>query len=404
MKRNFSFWLFRNLLITRGRYVRTRLIRSAVLIALVMIPLILASIFMDGMMRGITDKYIMLQDGHIQLHHRSILYDDVDTFSQIDGRIISGDYVVSGYGIIYSRDQTSEVRVKGVDPSYFNDMRRAQLALTGSPVEKQGNLATVMLSETLADTLGVTIFDRVAFMVVPDSSSTAVRPVLAQVGALYSSGYHELDSSLIFMNRLDALRYFPPQKYAYTEVLVDRSATDMLDQIIERVQLDVGYRVPYATWDEFNATVYQNFITSRQVILMVFVMILLVAGVYVASIAQEMIQDSMQAIALYKTLGARTASLTGAYYSVVMVITIIGMVIGVLIGIGIGMRIGGVLDWLSTTGLPGLQYYLLDFPVVVSLKDILMICMTMLVICTGTVYVSLLRIRRISPLELLQQD
>ena len=404
MKGRFSFWLFSHLLLSRGRYVRIRLIRSAMLIALVMIPLILASIFMDGMMRGITDKYIMLQDGHIQLHHRSPLLDNPQRFSDIDKRIISGDYVVSGYGIIYSRDQTAEVRVKGVDPSYFTDQRRAQLTLTGPAVEKRGNLATVMLSETLAERLGVTMGERVAFMIVPDSTSSVVRPVLAEVGALYASGYHELDGSLIFMNREDALRYFPAEKNAYTELLVHRNAVDLLDQIIDRVQQELGLLMAYATWDEFNATVYQNFITSRQVILLVFVMILLVAGVYVSSIAQEMIQDSMQAIALYKTLGARTISLSGAYYAVVMVITIIGMIIGVGIGIGIGLRIANVLAWLSATGLAGLQYYLLDFPVVVSTRDILMICLTMLGICTGTVFISLLRIRRISPLELLQQD
>jgi ABC-type lipoprotein release transport system permease subunit len=63
-----------------------------------------------------------------------------------------------------------------------------------------------------------------------------------------------------------------------------------------------------------------------------------------------------------------------------------------------------VLSWLAKTGLPGLQYYLLDFPVVISWRPILTICATMLVICSVTVQFSLHRIRKISPLELLQQD
>jgi len=406
MNIKFELWLVRNLLSLQreSAYARSRLIRSAVLVALVMIPLVLALIFMDGMMSGITDKYILLQDGHAQLYYREALTDDPKAFSTVDNRIMSGDYVVSGYGIIYSRDTTAEVRIKGVDISYFNDNRKAQLTFTGTPLEKQGNLPAVILSKTLSEVLGVSIGDRVAFMVVPDSTTMSVRPVLALVTALYTSGYHELDSSLIFMNQEDALRYFPKSKNAYTEILVAQKSVDFVNEIITQIEEYYDVEFPSATWDNFNSTVYQNFITSRQVILLVFIMILLVAGVYVASIAQELVQDSMQALALYKTLGARSVQLANSYFITVMVVTLIGMLIGVSIGIGIGMQLGGVLKWLSATGLPGLQYYLLDFPVVVSIGDILVICVAMLIISSTTVFLSLRRIRKISPLELLQQD
>lgn len=406
MSRRFGFWLWKNLVRVRGEsaYARTRLLRSMMLVALVMIPLVLALIFMDGMMRGITDKYILLQDGHVQLYEREVLSDDPEFFSQIDENIVSGDYVVSGYGIIYSRDTTAEVRVKGVDTRYFNNERRKQLTFTGDPLVKSGNLASVTLSETLSEKLGVSVGDRVAFMVVPDSSTAVVRPVLATISALYHSGYHELDSSLIFMNRDDAIRYFPKDKNAYTEILVKRSAVDRLDRIITSLEEHAGREISHATWDVFNHTVYQNFITSRQVILLVFIMILLVAGVYVASIAQELVQDSMQALALYKTLGARNGELSGAFFFAVMIVTLLGMLIGVFGGVAIGTQLGVVLDWLGRSGISGLQYYLLDFPVVISSKDILFICLSMLAISSITVHITLQRIRRISPLELLQQD
>jgi len=241
-------------------------------------------------------------------------------------------------------------------------------------------------------------------MVVPDSSSSVVRPVLANVTALYDSGYHELDSSLLFMNRDDAMRYFPKDRNAYTELLVSRDHVDDLGAIVATLESAMDKNFPYATWDEFNGTVYQNFITSRQVILLVFMMILLVAGVYVSSIAQEMIQDSMQSIALFKTLGATNSNLSWAYFCSVMVVTSIGLVAGVSLGLLIGSQIGVLLHWLGNSGLAGLQYYLLDFRIVISWRDILAISFSMLVISSVTVRLSLGRIRRISPLEMLQQD
>lgn len=407
MKARFSGWLLKNLL-SMGKdstYARIRLIRSALLIAIVMIPLVLALIFMDGMMKGITEKYILLQDGHMQIYHRDVLFTNPSAFQQIDQRIISGDYVVSGYGIIYSRDATAEVRIKGVDPSYFNDKRNSQLTFESDPFpQEQGSIASVILGAAIADSLGVGVGDRVAFMVVPDSSSMVVRPVLATVSSIYTSGYHELDSSLVFMNRVSALRYFPKEKNSYTEILVDVSASDFLGDIHSKIDEHFNTNDTFATWDEFNATVYQNFITSRQVILLVFIMILLVAGVYVASIAQELVQDSAQAIALYKVLGAGNPQLRWAYFLTVMTVTAVGMVMGVSGGLVVGSQLGFILDWLGRSGIDGLQYYLLDFPVVISWSDIVFICLTMFCISSTTVFLSLRRIRKISPLELLQQD
>lgn len=406
MNMRFGMWLSGHLLVPRGesKYARLRLVRSAALIAIVMIPLVLALIFMDGMMNGITDKYILLQDGHIQLQVADQLFDSQLPASSIDPRIASADYVVSGYAIVYSRDTTSEVRIKGVDLSYFNAQRMSQLEFSGDPLKKEGSLAAVMLSTTIAQKLGVEVGQRVAFMVVPDSSSSVVRPVLANVTALYDSGYHELDSSLLFMNRDDALRYFPKNRNAYTELLVFRDHVDDLGDVVASLESTLDKNFPYATWDEFNGTVYQNFITSRQVILLVFVMILLVAGVYVSSIAQEMIQDSMQSIALFKTLGATNSNLSWAYFCSVMVVTSIGMVAGVALGLLIGSQIGVLLHWLGNSGLAGLQYYLLDFQIVISWRDILAISLAMLLISSVTVRLSLGRIRKISPLEMLQQD
>lgn len=402
----FSRWLFRHL-ITWGRYsqyARLRLVRFALLIALVMIPLILSVICMDGMMEGITNKYIMLQDGHLQLHWPEPISDDPSFLQQVDDRIESADYVVVGHGILYSRTTTSEVRIKGVDPSYFNEKRRSQFTFSGDIFAKQGNLASVMLSRSTAQKLGVEVGDRVALMVVPDTAVAVVRPALATVSAVYSSGYHALDSTLLFMAREDALRLFPAKKNARTELLVKSEASDYLEEIELALEHYSGQQYQYATWDQFNQTVYQNFITSRQVIFFIFLLIMIVAGVYIASIAQEMVQDSTQSIALFKTIGATTRQLGVSYYCTVTLVTLIGLVVGIGVGIAIGSVLDDVLSLLGRSGIAALQYYLLDFPFVVSWTDIGGIFIAMLAIAGLAVWISLRRIAKISPLELLQQD
>jgi len=406
MRRQSSLWLLRSLLFPPKGFSskRRRLLGAALLITLVMIPLVLSLTFIDGMMGGITDKYILLQDGHIQINSADRLFETNSSLKGIDGRIYAADYVTIGYGIVYSRDATAEIRIKGVDSSYFNERRLAQFSIQGELLKKNGNLTAVMLSSSTAEKLGVGVGDRLALMVVPDVSIAVVRPVLAQVTSIFNSGYHQLDASLVFMGIDDALKLFPAAKSARTEILIDREAAGEIDEVISSIAGHLKKSYDFSTWDEFNQAVYQNFITSRQVILLVFLMIILVAGVYVSSIAGEIVQDNFQSIAVLKAMGTHTSMIRRAYFYTVTAITCLGMLCGIGLGLLLGTRLGDVLSLFAASGLPGLQYYLLDFPIVVSWNDLLLVACALLVISSITVLFTLRRIGKISPLELLQQD
>lgn len=356
-----------------------------------MIPLVLALIFMDGMMQGITDKYILLQDGHLQFYNLS----EVD-----DPLVQSSDLVTTGYGIIYSRDNSAEVKLKGVEESYFNQKRRSELKIKGSKVESSGSVAQIMVSETLLKELDVEVGERVAFILIPEGEQRGVRPMLAQVVATYNTGYYELDSSLVFLDYEIAKRYIPNGGRSYLEVLVDNRGTGRLDELGERLARGGSW----ASWDQFNRTVYQNFVTSRQVILLVFLLILVVAGVYIASVSNELIQDSFQAIALFKALGAQQKSIRRSYFWAVIVVTLLGIALGLVVALVLGNYLSPILVWLSKQGFEGLRYYLLDFKVVVAYTDLLFIVGSMVIIASVTVMLTLRRIKEISPLEVLQQD
>jgi len=406
VRRQSSLWLMRSLLFPpRGASgKRRRLLGAALLIALVMVPLVLSLIFMDGMMGGITDKYILLQDGHIQINTAQRILENVYNDKLVDDRIYAIDYVSIGYGIVYSRDATAEVRIKGVDSSYFNERRLAQFTIQGNLLEKTGTLPAVMLSSSTAQKLKVGIGDRLALMVVPDISVAAVRPVFAQVTSIFNSGYHQLDNSLVFMTLPDALRLFPAVKSARTEIVVKQESAGEIEEVISSLANILEGSYDFSTWDEFNKAVYQNFITSRQVILLVFLMIILVAGVYVSSIAGEIVQDNFQSISVLKAMGTHSDMIRRAYFFTITTIVMLGMVSGVAFGLLLGTRLGDLLSLFAASGLPGLQYYLLDFPIVVSWSDLLLVACALFGISSITVLFTLRRIGKISPLELLQQD
>lgn len=403
MSKTNYFWLFRILIFPKkySRYQHKRLINSAILVALVMIPLVLSLLFMDGMINAIIDKYVMLADGHLQVYSNE---EKLAKFAQEKDYILSSDSVVTSYAIIYSKEVTSEVKIKGVKESYFNQSRDEQLSVEGEYLRKEGSLGSVMLSKSLADYLNVEVGDRVAFMVVPDRSVSVVRPVLANISSIYHTGYYELDNNLVFMNYEDALRLFGKADNSYQEILVDSKNADQLNKIVDELKSYLDYDFSWATWDMFNQSVYQNFVTSRQVIFVIFLLILVVAAIYVSSIAQEQVQDSIQNIAMLKVLGSTNNFLYYSYFGAVMVTIVIGMVTGIGVAILIAKQLSPFLHYISEKEIVALRYYLLNFKLVIAWKDIMFIFFSMIVISAITVRFALKRVKTISPLKLLQQD
>ncbi|MFA5569840.1 MAG: ABC transporter permease [Sphaerochaetaceae bacterium] len=401
MSKPFKRFLVRKLLTihTHHHYTKTRVLRSVLLIALVMIPLIVSLFFVQGMIDGISDKYITLQDGHIQIYSSQL----PDT--SLIPTVLSSDYVLSSQGVIYSSDQTAEITIKGIQSSYIGELRAKELHVQTPIFDNQSSsVAEIMLSEVIASTLGVSIGDRVALMLLPEGGQLSVRPLLARVTDIYNTGYYELDSHLVFILQSSLQRMLPSHQQGHWELLLTSKKEPIIQQVIQHLEQEAGTSLSWASWDQFNRSVYENFITSKQVIMVVFFSILIVAATYIASISNALVQDTRSSIAMYTLLGADSKTLYSSYMSAMMIITSLGLSTGIGIGIALSYNIGKLLHLLAQKQIPAFQYYLLDFSVSFPLRDIILITLGMIGITACALWLSLRKIRTITPLELLQQE
>ncbi|MBR6084788.1 MAG: ABC transporter permease [Spirochaetales bacterium] len=380
-------------------FKRGRLTSCLILIALVMAPLVCALIFSDSMMEGITSKYIYLSDGHIQLNYNG--RNELAEFdaSQYPDMIYSADEVVTGYALMYSATGTGNVIVKGIGEDYFNENRLDQitfLAEYGSKSVESSNLRGISISRSTARKLNVEIGDNVALMIVPDNPDKVLRPILCRIDNIFYSGYDQLDSLLCFMNREDARSLYSERSSASVEVLVNGSYMEKLDEVAQT--LGSGYEI--SLWNEYNVSVYENFVTSRQMIFIILLLVVVVAAFYTASVAQQMVQDDITDIAISKLIGCSDSLVKKSAFLSVYAVTVIGMLIGILFGLLIGCNLGPILTSLSRMGLQSLSFYLLDFDITVPWIPILIISACLLVISYVAIRLSLARTRRISPIQL----
>jgi len=389
---------------TRRIMKKGRLLGCLVLVALVMAPLVCALIFSESMISGITNKYIYLSDGHIQINGKT---NDSKTNESLDGIVMDSTYalsvdeVVSGFALAYSASSTTSLMVKGISSDYFNEKRLEQVSFETRELEKT-NLKGIAISRASASALNVAIGDRIALMIVPDDASKAPRPVLVRVEAIFHSGYDQLDKMISFVDYDYASSLFTSQDSISCEVLVSNDYIERLDEVITNILAsngDISFS-QVTTWDEHNVSVYNNFITSKQMILIILLIVIVVAAFYTSSVAQQMIQDDMKQISIAKLIGMSDSMVRVSAFLSVILVTLVGMVLGIGLGIAIGYGLGPILSSLSQRGFQSLSFYLLDFAVYIPWNSILLISVCLIVLSSVAVWITLRKTRHITPIRL----
>ena len=377
---------------------RGRLTSCLILIALVMAPLVCALIFSDSMMAGITSKYIYLSDGHLQINADGVKKIPEFDASAYGSMLYSCDEVTGGYALMYSATGTTNIMVKGVGEDYFNERRMEQVTIetAGSDEATTSNVKGIMISRATADELEVGLGDRVALMIVPDDVDKVLRPVLCRIDGIFRSGYDQLDSLLSFVELDYAKTLYGADSSTCLELLVLPEYMEKLNDVVAAI--GEGYDV--SRWDQHNVSVYENFVTSRQMILIILLLVVVVAAFYTASVAQQMIQDDMQDIAIAKLIGASDSIVRRSAFLSVYTVTFIGMLLGIGLGLLVGLNLGPILTWLSSMGLKSLSFYLLDFDITVPWLQILLISACLLVVSCLSIRISLGKTRRITPIRL----
>ncbi|MCL1957974.1 MAG: ABC transporter permease, partial [Spirochaetes bacterium] len=123
MKRRYAFFIAIRYLWGRahegGRYLRG----AAAGIAVSLIPIIVTLIVADGMIRGITDRYIELGTGHLQVY-------DLMGFGEIENNIsrikeldkIKGVWIEQrGMGVLAGKTGRMGVTVRSIESSFWED-------------------------------------------------------------------------------------------------------------------------------------------------------------------------------------------------------------------------------------------------------------------------------------------
>jgi len=422
LKINASFFIAIRYLWGRAREGVRYLRGAAAGIAVSLIPIIVTLIVADGMIRGITDRYLELGTGHLQVYD---LYDFDDTettinlIKEIDG--VRGVWPERrGMGILAGRGGNTKktgVTVRSIESSFWDDPGSANLLKIIDGVHKPETARDIILGETLAGNIGVRVGDDVRLMtIILEGGRISPRPAVFTVSGILSCGYNELDALWCIVSWEGGERVITSDHASSSFIVKINDPYKKADEIAMKLheKLSSGYSIQ--TWKEILRSQYSSYETTRQLLLFIMALIVIVAAVNVSSATSMLVLERQKDIAVLKVSGARVSGITEIFllgsFLTGLVGSIIGISLGLLIGVNINFLVRSLENILSFfSGLfnggdvkildPG--FYLETIPIIIDWNTVFMIGLFAIICSVVASWIPAIRAGRLKPMDLLRK-
>ena len=417
MKRKAAFFIALRYLWARahegGRYLRG----AAAGIAVSLIPIMVTLIVADGMIRGITDRYLELGTGHIQVLNSGYDESTIERIKEIDG--IKGVWPEQrGMGVLAGRGGRTGVTVRAIESSFWEDSGSAAFLKIIDGVQKPETDRDIVLGETLAGSIGVQVGDTVRLMTVRAGEGGRLSPRSAAftVRGIISCGYNELDALWCIISREGGLRVMAYEQSSSSLIVKIDDPYGKADELSWELFVRLGSSYSIYTWKDLLRSQYSSYESTRQLLLFIMALIVVVAAVNVSSATSMLVLERQRDIAVLKVTGASVKGVTGVFLwgSFLTGLTggFLGITLGLLIGVNINFLIRSLEKILSFfSGLfngeevkildPG--FYLETIPIIVDWNAVLLIFFFTLLCSVLASWLPARRAGKLKPMELLRK-
>lgn len=339
---------------------RKSLIGAVLCIALSLIPLVVVLVVSDGMIEGITGRIIGLSSFHVQVaqirsfsnseQNMSLLeeiQEEVLTFPTVTNAFIEHQGTVLAAG----PKGRSGAAVRAVNERLFSEsdaFKKYVSVIDGVAAFPKRNSAVI--GKKIASTLGLSVGDTIRLISARTANDGTVIPRIMSytVSGIVSSGYQEIDALWVFIpleNGFSFLNSAASQIYIGIETIDAFSSS--LDNLVYDIAeiLPVGFDV-YA-WSELNQAQYENFASTRIMLLFVMLLIVLVASVNISAALVMIVMERRKEIAILKSIGASSSGITLSYVITGGVSGAAGVLIGIPLGLVCAVNVNVIMEFLE---------------------------------------------------------
>ena len=359
-----------------GRYLQG----AAMGIALSLIPIIITLIVADGMIRGITDRYLELGTGHLQVFN----FGSPQTLESAHSIILEQEGVRGvwaeqhGLGVIVGSRGKTGATIRAIESSFWEDEGSAKYLRTISGEAKISSDREVLLGEALAQSIGAEVGKNIRIMTlrVTEDGRNIPRTTIFTVKGIISSGYRELDALWCVMSYSAGKDILPPRSSSSFLIVKINEPYHNIDEKVWMFYSALGGGFTVYTWKQIQRSLYSSYESTRQLLLFIMGLIVLIAAVNVSSATSMLTIERQRDIAVLKANGASPSVTTRIFLWASCLTGFFGAVIGIGLGLFIGNFINPIIHGLENIlGIfspegkvtildPG--YYLENIPIIIN--------------------------------------
>jgi lipoprotein-releasing system permease protein len=324
-----------------------------------------------------------------------------------------------GMGVLVGKKGKTGVSVRAVEPSFWEERGSASYLKIIEGENKPETSRDIMLGESLASTIGAQLGDTVRLMTVRTTEGGRLSPRTASftVSSIVSCGYNELDALWCVISWEGGKRILSPEQSSSSLIIKIDDPYKKIDDFHWSLYsvLNGGYSV--YRWKDLLRSQYSSYESTRQLLLFIMALIVVVAAVNVSSATSMLALERQKDIAVLKVSGASVKGVTRIFLWGSFLTGLFGGIIGITLGLLIGKNINILIRSLEKclsffSGLfhggevkildPG--FYLETIPIIIDWTAVFLIgCFTILCSILAS-WIPAHRAGKLKPMDLLRKN
>ena len=399
-----------------GRYLRG----AAAGIAVSLVPIIVTLIVADGMIRGIMDRYLELGTGHLQVFNMfdpGNIEDSIDTILAMDG-VLGVWPEQRSMGVLVGKKGKTGATVRAIAPDFWEDPGSAKYLKITAGEASPGSDRDILLGESLASEIGAQPGDTVRLMTIRTSEGgrSVPRTTPFVVRGIVSSGYHELDALWCIITWEGGKRILSSDLSSCSLIVKIDDPYGSAGDFVRPMYHELGTGFSIYTWKDLLRSQYSSYESTRQMLLFIMALVVIVAAVNVSSATSMLVLERQRDIAVLKVTGASVRGVTALFLRGSFLTGLAGGIIGIALGLLIGQNINPlirflekILTFFSALGRGGEVkildpgFYLETIPIVIDWAAVFLIgCFTVLCSVAAS-WIPARRAGKLKPMDLLRK-
>lgn len=414
---------------------RKSLFGAVLCIGLSIVPLVVVTSVTNGMIDGMTERIIGLSSSHIQAFVAPNIskVGTAESFMDYAKDLFSCRGVLAAYpeveisAIAVGKNGRSGAEIRALEKDIFVrnksfeklfEVCEGNISDFVKPDEKEKH-SPVVIGKKMAEELELHSGDLLRIVTTRTVGEKLIPKLTSfKISAIVSSGYQELDQFWVFIPIEAAYSNLSMESAEFNVMIETADAfSPELVAIQKRVSEYFGRYANVYRWDQIHTAEFENFSSTKVMLVFVMMLIVLVATVNISSAIVMLVMERQKEIAILKSIGAKPQGITFAFLLAALSCGGFGLLIGLPVGILLTLFSNQIVHGLerlvnffavmgegSQVHLMDPAYYLSEIPVEIPVKQIILIIIAVLLLSVLVSYLPSRKAGREKPLDILRKN